>query len=68
MKKALFTLAIALLTIAAQAQFKIHDDGWVSVGSLTKTYGVQVQPNCYTSFRVLNSVAYGWGTNSISDR
>lgn len=67
MKKALFTLAIALLTIAAQAQFKIHDDGWVSVGSLTKTYGVQVQPNCYTSFRVLNSVAYGWGTNSISD-
>lgn len=67
MKKALFTLTIALLTIAAQAQFKIHDDGWVSVGSLTKTYGIQVQPSCYTSFRVLNSVAFGWGTNSISD-
>lgn len=67
MKKALFTLAITLLTIAAQAQFKIHDDGWVSVGSLTKIYGIQVHPDCYTSFRVLNSEAYGWGTNSISD-
>ena len=66
MKKALFTTVIVLLALTTQAQFKVHDDGHVSIGSLTKNYGIQVQPNCYTSFRVLNSVANGWQTNSIS--
>ena len=51
MKRSFFTLAIVLLAVAAQAQIKVHDDGHVSIGSLTHSYGVQVHPNGYTSFR-----------------
>lgn len=51
MKKLLFTLAIVLLAVAAQAQIKIHSDGRVSLGTLSNTYGVQVYPADYTSFR-----------------
>lgn len=64
MKKALFTLAIALLTIAAQAQLKIHDDGWVSLGSLTKAYGTQVNPSGYAYFRTQSNDNYSWGVLS----
>ena len=51
MKKTLFTLAIMLLALAAQAQFKIHSDNWVSIGSLDQAYGLQVTPNGYTYLR-----------------
>ena len=44
MKKTLFTLAIVLLAVAAQAQIKVHDNGHVSLGCLTHAFGVQVQP------------------------
>ena len=68
MKKALFTFAIVLIAVAAQAQLKVHDDGQISIGSLTKAYGVQVEPNCYVYFRTLNTTQpYGWGVNSISN-
>lgn len=51
MKKALLTLAIVLLVVAARAQIKVHDDGQVSLGTLSTSYGVQVKPSDYTSFR-----------------
>ena len=67
MKKALFTIAIALLALAAQAQFKVHDDGHVSLGSLTKNNGVQVQPNGYTYFRTQSNAEWGWATLSYAN-
>lgn len=67
MKKALMTLAIVLLAVAAQAQIKVHDDGQVSLGSLNKTYGVQVGPNGYTYFRTQNYANYGWANLSMAN-
>lgn len=69
MKKTLFTLAIVLMSImAAQAQFKMHDDGHISIGSLARDFGIQVQPNRYTYFRAQHNTPYGWVTNSYSNK
>ena len=67
MKKSLLTLAIMLLAVAAQAQFKVHDSGQVSLGSLTQNYGVQVQTNGYTYFRTQNFSNYGWANMSMAN-
>ena len=67
MKRSFFTLAIVLLAVAAQAQIKIHDDGHVSIGSLTHSYGVQVHPNGYTSFRTQSDAPWGWATLSYAN-
>lgn len=67
MKKTLFTLAIVLLALAAQAQIKVHDNGHVSVGSLTQAYGVQVQPSGYTYFHTQDSTSWGWATLSYAN-
>ena len=67
MKRSFFTLAIVLLAVAAQAQIKVHDDGHVSIGSLTHSYGVQVHPNGYTSFRTQSDAPWGWATLSYAN-
>ncbi len=67
MKKSLFTLAIVLLAVAAQAQIKVHDDGHVSLGCLTHSYGVQVHPNGYTSFRTQSNAEWSWATLSYAN-
>ena len=68
MKKALFTFAIVLLAVVAQAQIKVHDDNWVSIGCLTGDFGLQVTPIGYTYFRTQDETAYGWITNSYSNK
>ena len=76
MKKTLFTLAIALLALAAQAQtaFKVHDDGQISLQSATTMYGIQIpangvmsiEPNVMTAYgmtsqtKTLNTLAKAW--------
>ena len=67
MKKTLFTLAIVLFALAAQAQIKLHDNGHVSLGSLTQSYGVQIQPNGYTYFRTQSDAEWGWATLSYAN-
>ena len=67
MKKVFLTLAIVLLAVAAQAQIKVHDDNHVSLGCLTKAYGVQVQPIGYTYFRTQSDEEWGWGTLSYAN-
>ena len=67
MKKALFTTVIVLLALTTQAQFKVHDDGQVSIGSLTKNYGVQCHPLQYTSFRIQNNDSWSWVEISLSN-
>lgn len=64
----LFILATTLFAIPeAKAQIKLHDDGHVSLGSLTKVYGVQTQPSGYTYFRIRSNEDYGWITLSYSN-
>lgn len=67
MKKTLLTFAIVLIAVAAQAQIKIHDDGRVSLGTLSNTFGVQVYPADYTSFRSPHTDVGSWVEISLSD-
>ncbi|MBR3493236.1 MAG: hypothetical protein IKH44_13175 [Bacteroidales bacterium] len=67
MKKALLTLAVVMLAVAAQAQIKVHDNGHVSLGCLNQAYGVQVQPNGYVYFRTQGNTDYGWATLSMAN-
>ena len=67
MKKAIFTMAIVLLAVAAQAQIKVHDDNWVSIGCLNGDFGVQVTPIGYTYFRTQDNANYGWANQSIAN-
>lgn len=62
MKKALFTFAIVLLSVAAQAQsavpFKVHGAGQVSLQSGTLNGGVQFYNTGFTSFEPVMRTAY----------
>ena len=64
MKKAFITMAIVLMAVAAQAQIKVHDDNWVSIGCLNHQFGLQVTPTGYTYFRAQDSIDYCWATLS----
>lgn len=62
MKKALFTLIIALLAMMAQAQntaFKVHNNGQISLQSSLTTDGIQFQPSGFASFEPAITNAYG---------
>ena len=67
MKKTLLTMAIVLGALVATAQIKVHDDGQVSLGTLTTSYGVQIHPLDYTSFRTQNSDNWSWVELSLSN-
>lgn len=67
MKKALFTLSILLLAAAANAQIKVHDNNWVSIGCLNGNFGLQVTPGGYTYFRTENNNNYSWVNLSVAD-
>lgn len=67
MKKVLLTLVIVMLAVAVQAQIKVHDDGQVSLGNLTKNYGLQVRSDGYTFFRTQYSTSWSWATLSQSN-
>lgn len=67
MKKALFTLAIVLLTLGAQAQIKVHDNNWVSIGCLNGNFGLQVTPSNYTYFRTQINDNYSWANLSMAN-
>ena len=67
MKKTLLTIAIVLLAIAAQAQIKLHNDGQISLASLTKNYGLQVMANGKTFFRSQEYNEYSWVEMSKSN-
>lgn len=67
MRKALFTFAIVLLAVAAQAQIKVHEDNWVSIGCLNGSFGVQVLSNGYTYFRTHINTNYSWANLSMAN-
>ena len=67
MKKTLITFAIVLLTVAAQAQIKMHSDGQISLGSLTKNYGVQVMQNGISYFRSQSNQPYSVTTRGLAN-
>ena len=53
--------------IDAKAQIKLHNDGHVSLGSLTKDYGIQIQPNGYSYFHSRLNTEWSWATLSYSN-
>ena len=67
MKKLYLLFVFLLAAITAQAQFKVHDNGHVSIGSLTQATGIQVQPSGYVYFRTQNSSNYGWAESSLAN-
>lgn len=73
MKQIKFYLTITLLLTAflANAQIKVHNDNHISIGSLTKQYGIQVYPNAQIQFETSVNADWGWitlsqTTNSLS--
>ena len=65
MKKLFLTLVIVLLAVSAQAQLKLHQNGQVSLGSLSSSLesGVQFLPTC-SYFN--SSVSQSWSWVSLS--
>ena len=55
--KTLLLMSFLFATVVLNAQIKVHNDGQISLGSLDKTYGLQVHPNGYTYFTNPNSTA-----------
>jgi hypothetical protein len=47
-------------TNSIYSQIKVHDDNHVSIASLTKGGGLQIQPNGYTYFQPAVYNAWGW--------
>lgn len=57
--KTILTFLLLLTTIVTNAQIKVHSDNHISIGSLTKQYGIQVYPVGYTCFEVnYNNTSY----------
>jgi hypothetical protein len=69
MKKVLLTLAIVLLAVAVQAQIKLHQNGQVSLGTLSNSFnqGIQIEPTC-CYFNTTNLNEYGWVSMSHPKR
>lgn len=61
MKRALFTFAIVLFAVAAQAQttFKVHSNGQISLQSATTSYGIQIPNTGVMSIEPNVTSAYG---------
>ena len=61
MKKSLFTMALVLLAMAAQAQtaIKVHDSGRISLQSATTSYGIQIPTTGVMSIEPNVTTAYG---------
>ena len=64
MKKTLLTLAMVLFALAAQAQFKIHSDSHVSIGTLSGSWdkGTQLYPSGRVFFNTQDSIDWHWVT------
>lgn len=83
MKKVLFTIAIALLAVAVQAQtaFKVHSDGQISLQSATTSYGIQIpssgvmsiEPNIQAAYhktaqtKTFHPLTKSWTLNMVTD-
>ena len=57
-----------LLAVAAQAQIKVHDDNWVSIGCLNGNFGLQVTPSGYIYYRTQSSSNFSWATLSMANQ
>ena len=51
----------------AKAQIKLHEDGHVSLGSLTKDYGIQIQPDGYSCFHTRYNNEWSWAILSYAN-
>ena len=60
--RTILTLSILFATICANAQIKVHSDNHISIGSLNKDFGVQINPSGYTYFASRLNNDYTWVT------
>lgn len=60
--KTFLTFSFLLIVFFANAQIKVHSDGQISIGSLTKQYGIQHQLNGHTTFQRSTNPDYSWIT------
>jgi len=59
-KKIIFYIIGILLALDLNAQIKVHSDNQISLGSLSKDWGVQIQPSGYTYFQPQIFNPYAW--------
>lgn len=57
---------MTLNVIESKSQIKIHSDNWISIGSLSKGGGIQVQPNGFTTFQPAVYNSWGWMNMTIA--
>lgn len=62
--KTLLAISTMLFTFSAGAQIKVHGDNHISIGSVNKDFGVQVQPSGYTYFANRTNHDWNWITLS----
>lgn len=66
MKKILTSSLVFLLALNLSAQIKVHSDNHISLGSLTKTWGIQMQPSGFTYFQPSIYDDYAWLNMTIA--
>jgi hypothetical protein len=59
-KSTIFCILGLLLAWNLDAQIKVHSDNHISLGSLSKDWGVQIQPSGYTYFQPQIFNSYAW--------
>lgn len=60
--KVIMAFELLLVTFIGNAQIKVHDDNHISIGSLNKDFGVQINPSGYTYFASRVNSDYTWIT------
>lgn len=60
--KSILALTLLCMTLFVNAQIKVHNDGQISLGSLTTNFGVQVLPQGCTSFQSYENTNVSWTT------
>ncbi|MBM3405286.1 MAG: T9SS type A sorting domain-containing protein [Bacteroidetes bacterium] len=53
------------ITFVSMAQIKIHDDNHISLGSLSKSFGLQIHPSGHTYFQPSIYEEYAWMNTTI---
>ncbi|MBC8315017.1 MAG: T9SS type A sorting domain-containing protein [Bacteroidales bacterium] len=59
-KNQILIIAGILLSLSLNAQIKVQSDNHISLGSLSKAWGLQIQPNGYTYFQPSIFTPYAW--------
>lgn len=69
LNKSIFVLLLMTMALLSNAQIKVHSNNHISIGSLTKHYGIQVHPNgSYTCIESSADSDWGWVSMSLTSK